>query len=101
MGVKIPKPSEINTEQYFMASFGTSESEWSANMLVRYAQKKETESGSDLWPDFTQADIKSALGYEKDFPFNGLLGKYIEEKGGVYSYTLSFIGICYDKFAKA
>lgn len=94
------KPSDINTNQYFMTAFGHSETEDAARILVDFAQVKDT------WDDFTKKEIDDFCGY--DFCFQRLIGgmfgtgsfynhqftnayTYIIEKDGKYQFSLAFL----------
>ena len=83
------QPSDIDTTRHFWDSFGKYEPETSANLIVRFCQKK------GKWTSFTKKQIDKFT--KQDFRFNGLTSRnYITKTGDKYSPTTAFVSRCYD-----
>lgn len=88
------QPLDIDTEQKFWGAFGHSQTEWSANWLVRFCQDHRG------WHPFTSAELAAFRRKhvsEDHFPFNRLLQEsWIQQDGdGLYHFTFEFVLACY------
>jgi hypothetical protein len=83
------KPRHINTKERFWDAFGNSQTEVSANHIVRLCQKKGG------WCPFTQKEIDDyyrSMGHGDGFTFNHLIDDgWVVEDTDVYRVTLQFV----------
>ncbi len=92
--LKIPEPKDINVSRDFIDTFGQSESETSANFIVRYCQLVGN------WSSFTfdqindyYLDLVGRKSGDRNFSFNRLVSEgWIAKDGDLYCVTLGFLG---------
>ena len=92
--LKIPEPKDINVSRDFIGTFETSESETSANFIVRYCQSVGN------WSPFSYKDlnnyylaIRGRKAGDRNFDFFNLAIKgWIAKDGDLFCVTLGFLG---------
>lgn len=92
--LKIPDPKDINTDQHFWDTFGQSESETSANFIVRYCDWVGN------WSPFSFEQINNFYLDEvgrkpghANFSFNRLVSEnWIMKDGDLFCVTMGFLG---------
>ncbi len=92
--LRVPDPKDINVSRDFIDTFGQSESETSANFIVRYCQSVGNWSPfsySDL-NDF-YLDIIGRKAGDRNFDFYRLVSEgWIARDGDLFCVTLGFLG---------
>ena len=92
--LKIPEPEKVNTTVDFIDTFGQSESETSANFIVRYCK------AVDSWKGFTfdqindfYLELRGRKPGDSNFSFNRLVSDgWIAKDGDLFCVTLGFLG---------
>lgn len=89
------RPSDINTQVHFWDAFDHSETEISANWVVRFCQDR-----GDRWEPFTLDEISSWAqenGHKGRFTLNRLPGRHLQQMcDGRYVIADSFIRACFN-----
>ncbi|HOX95914.1 MAG TPA: hypothetical protein PLI45_00840 [Candidatus Woesebacteria bacterium] len=88
------KPEDIDTSMHFFDAFGNSETEASANVLVRFCQER-----GKGWLPFNkdEIDVFNLKARNRSFfPFNNLLNdEFIVEQDGQFFFTIQFAARAY------